>query len=380
MESPLIQKESSPNQSLKRKIVRALRSQGFGIDENGVLIVPTNKDYYRKLHEDSVKYLLNKNHEFIRKVDQKFLQNYIIDGKDLDITAIKPVLIKVVNKEEAELFRWVKLHWSVPTSAGYGRRLRYIVKDRNNGAVIGIIGLADPVYSLKDRDSFIGWTSDTKKKRLKNVMDAFVLGAVPPYSYVLGGKLVASLLMSPKIRNDFRAKYDGAKSLISGERFNGKLVAITTTSALGKSAVYDRITIPGGTSFIHTGWTSGSGDFQFINGYYALVLDSVKRNGLAKKNPKWGTGVRSRRFVMASGLRLLGLPSSLLYHNIRRETFLIPLGEKSIEYLRGESEIVKYFTLTESEIYKYAIKRWVIPRSERDKQYIMFKKESYSLL
>jgi len=35
-------------------------------------------------------------------------------------------------------------------------------------------------------------------KRLVNVMDAYVLGAVPPYNMLLGGKLVASLVRSPR--------------------------------------------------------------------------------------------------------------------------------------------------------------------------------------
>ena len=36
-----------------------------------------------------------------------------------------------------------------------------------------------------------------------DMMDAYVLGAVPPYNMLLGGKLVASLVRSRDIYDDF---------------------------------------------------------------------------------------------------------------------------------------------------------------------------------
>ena len=179
--------------TLRVKVLNNLKDSGFIITNNGRLIVPRNKDYLRKLHNSAVEYILNKNRDFILKHDSKYLDKYIINGRSLDVKDIHPTLIQVKDKDQSELFRWIKMHWSIPISAGYGRRLRYIVKDQINGAIIGIIGLADPVYALGDRDRYIGWSPEQRKKSLKHIMDAFVLGAVPPYSMVLGGKLVASL-------------------------------------------------------------------------------------------------------------------------------------------------------------------------------------------
>jgi len=211
-------------------------------------------------------------------------------------------------------------------------------------------------------------------------MDAFVVGAVPPYSYILGGKLVASLLMSPRIVKDFKNKYKNTKTLISNQVFNGKLVAITTASALGKSSIYDRIKIPGSSEFLHIGWTKGSGEFQFLNELYDEILRIVKDTGISTKNPKWGYGNRNRRKVLQIGFKILGLPDTLLYHNIKRELFLIPLGEKSLEFLRGRSKIIKYYNLPEENISEFALRRWVIPRSERDKKFLLFNKKDYSLM
>jgi hypothetical protein len=65
------------------------------------------------------------------------------------------------------------------------------------------------VFSVKARDEWVGWTVEKRRERLKHVMDAFILGAVPPYSYLLGGKLVAMLAASNEVRQAFREKYRG---------------------------------------------------------------------------------------------------------------------------------------------------------------------------
>jgi hypothetical protein len=374
----------SPNEitidSLKQIIYENIQKSGFTILDGRILSLPDDKDLIRKAHEASVNHTLEAKYKFISRFEDNFLEKYIINGNELDIHNIRPVLMPISNSSLNNLFNWIKLHWSIPVSSGYGRRLRYIVYDRGNDAAIGIIGLADPVYGLKDRENLIGWTSEVKKHKLKNIMDAFVLGAVPPYSYLLGGKLVASLVMSPRIRKNFRNKYGGRETRISNEVFDGKLAAITTASALGKSSMYDRIKIPGGSEFIHVGWSKGSGEFQFYNGAYEEIFKLARDSSLKLKNPKWGSGVRNRRTVIRNGLRMLGLPPDLLYHSVKRELFIVPTGVDSFRFLRGETKKVRYHNIREAEIVDYAIGRWVIPRSERRKEYLDFKKEQYSLL
>ena len=72
--------------------------------------------------------------------------------------------------------------------------MRFIVWDDSNGKVLGILAIGDPVFNLRVRDEHIGWSAVDRKARLVNVMDAYVLGALPPYNTLLGGKLVACLL------------------------------------------------------------------------------------------------------------------------------------------------------------------------------------------
>lgn len=358
----------------------ALRKQGFTINHGSLVFDVSSKQKVRKLHSEAVNHLLERNSDFIEKNDAKFAENYVANGSDVIPQEIEPKLVTVDDREKSDVFNWVKLHWSIPVSSGYGRRLRYLVEDEHTRKIIGVIGLGDPVYALKDRDTFIGWTPEVKSQRLKHIMDAFVLGAIPPYNMILGGKLVASLISSKEIYRDFKKKYRGTKSLIREDIFNGKLAGIATSSALGKSSVYDRIKIPKGSQFYHVGWTSGSGDFQFLNGYYDDLLNLIKQRNYTGKNKKWGSGIRSRRTVVRKSLLLLGLSPRFMYHGVRRELFFVPLGKNWKGFLCGTAKQLRPYDLSLSEISEYVKARWMVPRAERDKTYSKFRAESYSLL
>ena len=104
---------------------------------------------------------------------------------------------------ESDLFRLAALTWSVPVSNSFGRRLRYLIWDDHNNKLIGIIAIGDPVFNLSVRDTLIDWDAKARGERLVNVMDAYVLGALPPYNSLLGGKMVACLLRSRDIYDDF---------------------------------------------------------------------------------------------------------------------------------------------------------------------------------
>lgn len=361
-------------------LTQALKKQGFIINHGSLTFDASSKQKVRELHSMAVNHLLKKNCGLIEKYDQEFTKTQVANGSDVIPQEIEPRLITVGDEEKSIIFNWIKLHWSIPVSSGYGRRLRYLVGDDYTGKIIGIIGLGDPVYALKDRDNFIGWTRKVKSRKLKHVMDAFVLGAIPPYSMIMGGKLVASLISSREIYRDFKKKYRGKKSLIKETVFDGRLAGITTSSALGKSSVYDRIKIPEGSQFYHVGWTSGSGDFQFLNGYYDDLVNLVTQQGYTGKNKKWGSGIRSRRIVVRKSLLLLGLSPRFMYHGIRRELFFVPHGKNWKGFLCGKTTRLDPYNLSMAEISEYIKGRWMIPRAKRDKIYSKFKAESYSLL
>src|SRR6201999_4406837 len=118
--------------------------------------------------------------------------------------------------------------------------LRFLVMDESNAKLIGLIGLGDPVFAMRARDEWIGWDSEAKRKNLWHLMDAYVLGAVPPYSNLICGKLVAMLALSNEVRAAFRLRYADTSSIIQRTKRPAYSTMLSTTSALGRSSVYNR--------------------------------------------------------------------------------------------------------------------------------------------
>src|SRR5690606_23624646 len=241
---------------LQDRIIRSLQAQGFRV-RNGTILPPNelSKERIRQLHETAVKHRIERAKDGLFRKETELLQ-CIASGNEIAPTRIRPRLVEVLPESNEELlFRYASLHWSIPVSSGYGRRLRFLVVDEQNGKLMGLIGLGDPVYSLGPRDTWIGWTSADRRKRLRNVTAAVVLGAVPPYSFLLCGKLVAMLVASDTVRDAFKRKYGGARSVIRRKTHDGRLAMSTTTSALGRSSVYNRLRLGERTLYQSVGFT-----------------------------------------------------------------------------------------------------------------------------
>ncbi len=190
--------------SLRRKVRRHLHSLGFHKSADGTLnIGGHDKDLVRRLHGPQRTERLAVNSDFLSRRARQLLP-YFASGRDLDPPAIRPRLERVyAGTWQADLFRLATLTWSVPVSNGFGRRLRYVIWDAHNNKLLGVLAIGDPVFNLSVRDGFIGWGADERRERLVNVMDAYVLGALPPYNSLLGGKMVACLL-----RRSFKNKFE----------------------------------------------------------------------------------------------------------------------------------------------------------------------------
>lgn len=366
---------------LRGKILESLREQGFEI-RGGVLVPPdpTDKEQIRRLHTEAVRHRIAKAKPSLKRHEDRLL-GFIAAGSEVVPDRIYPRLVVVQPGSEAELlFRYACLHWSIPVSAGYGRRLRFLVYDESNGKLIGLLGLGDPVFSLGPRDQWIGWESSQKRGRLQYVMDLFVLGAVPPYSQLLCGKLIALLATSREVQQAFRHKYHGKRSLISGKALDGRLALLTTTSALGRSSLYNRLMYRGEPVFRSVGFTRGSGEFQFSNGLYEdLRRLAAEHCQATAKHVRWGNGFRNRRELLRKVLPLIGLSRELVYHGVQREIFVAPLASNAAAFLRGESQRLTSHDRTADDLFGWFRERWLLPRGARDDAYRGFDPESYRL-
>lgn len=354
---------------LKRRLRVHLRRLGFSRAKDGSLVPPDlTKETYRSIHSFQRADKLEKNRAWIERRATELLP-FFASGSEINPCQIRPRL-ELVKKEtvESDLFRFAGLYWRIPISEGYGRRMRFLVWDDFNEKLIGLLALGDAVFNLKVRDDLIGWDHNRRAAALVNLMDAYVLGAVPPYNMLLGGKLVAALAGTKEVVEHFNRRYGDSVGIISGESKRPRLAAITTSSALGRSSVYNRLKLDGQLIYRSIGFTTGFGHFHIpdqlfddLRKYLASVGDHYAHGFRFGQGPNWK--IRAIRKVFS----LLGLDPELLRHGLPREVFLCELASNSIRYLRGDVSRLRYSKLkTVAEIGELAKERWVVPRSLRD--------------
>jgi hypothetical protein len=358
---------NSPDQ-LRRRVLAELADAGFVIQDGLLTLPPGNaKEVARQLHQPQRQAVLEAARDFIIRREADLL-DYFAAGSEVAPGSIQPEVRAVASQRDADLFRFASLHWSVPVSHGYGRRNRFLIWDRSNGKLIGIFALADPVFNLSARDQIIGWDQEHRQQRLYNVFDAFVLGAVEPYRQLLGGKLAALCTISDEVITYLQAKYAGATTVILRKNKPSRPVLITTTSALGRSSVYNRISIGGKLIFQPAGYTEGFGHFQFSDVLFRDLARYTASPGQQRKN-EYGQGPNWRIRVLRKALEQLGLDGDLLKHGIRREVYLAPVAYNWAEFLRGETDLIEPSSPKLETLVSYFKERWAIPRAARYPQY-----------
>jgi hypothetical protein len=207
-------------------------------------------------------------------------------------------------------------------------------------------------------------------------MDAYVVGALPPYSYLIGGKMVAALMASEEVREAYERKYWGRQAVISGRTKHARLVLLTTTSALGRSSLYNRLALPGGPEFLRIGTTKGFGHFHLSG----QIFDRLRAYLTAIGHPyatghRFGMGPNWKIRVIRVALQELGIEANtILKHGIEREVYAIPLAENYRQILLGDHTNVQSIVRPGSEIAQYCLQRWMIPRALRDTSYKSFER------
>lgn len=329
----------------------------------------------KKKTDDFIKSFFNQGFDISNYYDS------FANGEDIDPEKIEVRLEQFESKDKfkSNLFKLASLHWSVPVSSGYGRRIRYLVWDKNNNKLIGIIAIGDPVFNLKVRDDYLEWNAKEREKCLTHCMDAYVLGAIPPYNKLLSGKLMACILKSKEVYNDFYLKYHNVKSIIEQKKKKSRLLIITTTSSMGRSSVYNRLKINGEFFFKSLGYTNGWGHYHIPEELFTKcrVLLKVLNDPYAN-NYKFKQGPNFRIRIIRRVLSILGLSGNLLNHGIKREVFIC-------ENFSNSSQILKNTKLKENinelksieEITKLCKERWIIPRGYRDRSYRHYIKDDF---
>jgi hypothetical protein len=252
-------------------------------------------------------------------------------------------------------------------------------------------GLLALVNDQEGRNAIARVVRRAKAERVGTaIADLSVCGAIPPYNEILGGKLVAMLVVSPEVLREYRKRYKGIPSVIASS-MSGRavsrpahLVFIGTTSLYGqRPSQYDRVSIPchpEGVScdrtirYEYLGKTIGIGTFQYgeetVRQLRRMLFHSKKGQQV---NNVFGEGVNPRLRTIRDALNAMGLSSDeLLNHGAPRLVYGVRLASNVHKYLLGIDKRPQYlfpqenaaaFTAT---ITRWWCQRWLLHRIERD--------------
>lgn len=364
--------------SIKRALRKHFRALGFRHSIDGRLIPPSDtKDTIRALHAAQRNERLVSCSRFLQRKLEDVIP-YFANGDEVDPARITLRLRRVRSETpEADIFRIATLTWSVPVSVGFGRRMRYLVWDEYHDRLAGVIALGDPVFNLAARDRIIGWSGRDRVERLVNIMDAYVLGALPPYSFMLGGKAVACLIKSKEIVAEFSDTYKASVGVISEKKKRATLVAVTTSSSMGRSSVYNRLRLRGEQFFEPIGFTAGWGHFHVPDKLFEKMRQYLRDVGhIYADQHTFGEGLNWRLRTLRVAFEELGFPEEVLNHGIRRQVFLSQLAANAFDVLlkgaRPDYSALRHV----DEISALAVERWMIPRYVRRKNEVVAWKKS----
>lgn len=289
----------------------------------------------------------------------------LASGKDVLMSRIDPIIEVCETPKQHKLFRILRYYWSSPYSEYVGRRIKLIIRDRavKGRPVIGIAALGSPIIHIPERDEFIGWDKKTRTKNLIYTMDAYVIGALPPYNHLLGGKLISYILASDEVRAIYRKKYKGQVTLTE-KRTADKLVGIFTTSLFGSSSQYNRIKFNDELLYMPIGQTKGFGTLHLSDETIQLMIKFLKSRGV-EVGHKFGDGPSWVMRVIRSAGDLLGFDSDfLLKHSFRRNIYFVPLSHNYKEYLTGETKVPAFTNHSKRDLVAFWKERWLNNRKK----------------
>lgn len=220
------------------------------------------------------------------------------------------------------------------------------------------------------------------------MMEIVVCGGVPPYSYLLSGKLVCLMMLSPEVTQIYEERYNQQISIIASQmagrpiRRPAKLVSLGTTSLYAAgSSQYNRVVLPAKTlptqeteiRYSYIGRTEGYGSAHLSKETRDTLnlLENLERK-YRRVNNIFGEGANPKMRQLSSGLNALGIAQAdLLRHASPRMVYNIPLIQNVERFLLEIDEVPQFvISPNESEngwessqrIAKFWFKRWAASR------------------
>lgn len=341
-----------------------LRTQNWSFKsiDNKLFFIPPkyiNKNEIKKNMMINRNSIIETNIVFIKE-NLPLLRKNLAHGHDSLNSSIKPIIEICTTKVQLNLFKMCRFYWTSPYSDYVGRRIKILVRDSAlpNSPIIGIAALGSPLMQISNRDKHIGWTMSEKKINLNSTMDIYVLGAMPPYNELLGGKLISYILASREVREIVINKYSNVNSKI-------ELACLFTTSLYGKSSIYNRLNFNDKKLYLPVGYTKGQGTSHISNNTFQLMVNLLIQEGKAQSSNIITGGPNWKFRIIRETCRLLNIDEdSLLTHNNKKEIYVIPLSTNYQDFLTGHNNKLDYYNFTLDELVQYWKKRWLVSRKK----------------
>lgn len=208
--------------------------------------------------------------------------------------------------------------------ASPGRNLKLAVKEKNSDKFVGFIRLGSPIINCKPRNEMLGqvFTQDINNaKRFNNSsMMGFVIVPAQPFGYnYLGGKLLAAICCSHKVREICNKKYDM------------NLCLFETTSLYGSSKTVSQY--DGMKPFIRY---KGVTESDFLPMMHGKPYEDLKNFVEGKIGVFVEEGVSSRKLKISQ--RIIALTKQALKGSTELQHFL-----KIIENAKSLTEQKRYY-------------------------------------
>ena len=359
---------------LRQRIIQALEAQGFLVNPH-ICLSRDSKEVYRQVqgkarlekiggHKESLRKHLNDAREFLH------------DGEDIDPSRIELELREVKRDSlEENLFRWWNLvWWSIPYERSYGRQMRFMLWDIIHNAPFGLIGLHSPPLRIAVRDDALGISKEMRDWWVNMSLSAQRVGALPPYNELLGGKMVALALTADEIRQKYGERYENRTSLIRERCLPANLLFITTTSAFGRSSLYNRLKYKSEPVAEFLGYTQGSGAFHIPDTLYREIIEFLGNKGINTERG-YGHGPSRKRQLLSIASQLLELPS-FEYHGIQRGFYLFSHARNLKDVIRS-GVAPDWYDRPFYELATYWKQRWGVPRAKRVPQWRDFQADRF---
>lgn len=357
----------SSEERVRLLILRDLMRLGWDMSlKRDVVSLQPPAYYDKKTIRDSMEI---KRQELI-EINRKWIQKHtnlprtnLAKGVEAWSSDVQPELEVCETQTQFDIFRFLRFYWSSPYSEYVGRRIKLIVRDGSvpTRPVIGIAALGSSIIHIPERDDWVGWDVPTRTRNLIYSMDAYVLGSLPPYNHLLGGKLMSYILASNEVRDIFREKYQDRITSIS-KRTASDLVCLFTTSLYGKSSQYNRLIYKKKPLYLPIGHTKGYGTLHLTDETFRAMRTMLFEKGIDITN-RFGDGPIWRMRIIRTAAELLGFdPDFLLRHSFKREIYAVPLAINSKEFLSGKEDSPKYNDYPLADLSSFWRERWLYMR------------------